>query len=273
MLIDWFTVIAQAVNFLILVWLMKRYLYQPILNALDAREKRIAAELADAAAKEAEATAEREEYKRKNEAFESQRAAMLNSATDEAAAERHRLFDQARKDADSLRDKQQESLRSEYQQLNEEFARRAQSEVFAIARKTLADLAGVSLEEHMTDMFVQRLRALNSEEKERLAAMFKSPFHPVLVRSAFELAPAQRTSIEGAVRETLASTATVRFEVVPNLIGGIELIMEGQKVAWSIADYLASLEKDVNELLKVQRRPDTRDNDLKSEAHGSPNEK
>jgi F-type H+-transporting ATPase subunit b len=55
MLIDWFTVVAQAVNFLILVWLMKRYLYQPILKALDAREQRIAAELADADAKKAEA--------------------------------------------------------------------------------------------------------------------------------------------------------------------------------------------------------------------------
>jgi hypothetical protein len=48
MLIDWFTVGAQIVNFLILVWLLKRFLYKPILDAIDAREKRIAAELADA---------------------------------------------------------------------------------------------------------------------------------------------------------------------------------------------------------------------------------
>ena len=51
MLIDWFTVGAQALNFLILVWLMKHFLYKPILNAIDAREKLIATELADAAAK------------------------------------------------------------------------------------------------------------------------------------------------------------------------------------------------------------------------------
>jgi F-type H+-transporting ATPase subunit b len=254
MLIDWFTVIAQAVNFLILVWLMKRFLYQPILNALDAREKRIAAELADADAKKAQALTEREEFKSKNDEFDRQRAAMLSKAADEAAAEHQRLFEQARKDADSLRAKQQESLRSEYQQLNEEFARRTQSEVFSIARKMLNDLAGESLEQRMTEVFVDRLRGLNSEEKGKLAAMFKSPFQPALVRSAFELAPAQRTSIEGAVKDTLSSTATIRFEVVPNLIGGIELIMEGQKVAWSIADYLVSLEKDVNELLKVQKK-------------------
>ena len=98
MLIDWFTVIAQAVNFLILVWLMKRFLYQPILKALDAREKRIAAELEDADAKEADAIAEREEFKRKNDEFDQQHAAMLNKATDEAAAERRRLFEEARKD-------------------------------------------------------------------------------------------------------------------------------------------------------------------------------
>ena len=55
MLIDWFTIGAQALNFIVLVWLLKRYLYKPILDAIDAREKRIATELADAAAKEAEA--------------------------------------------------------------------------------------------------------------------------------------------------------------------------------------------------------------------------
>jgi len=66
MLIDWFTIAAQALNFLILVWLMKRFLYKPILNAIDAREQRIARELADADAKKAEAQKEREVFKGKN---------------------------------------------------------------------------------------------------------------------------------------------------------------------------------------------------------------
>ena len=96
MLIDWFTVVAQVVNFLILVWLLKRFLYRPILNAIDAREKRIATELADADAKKAEAIKERDEFQHKNEEFDRQRAALLSQATDEAKAERQRLFDEAR---------------------------------------------------------------------------------------------------------------------------------------------------------------------------------
>ena len=65
MLLDWFTVGAQTLNFLVLVWLMKRVLYKPILDAIDAREKRIALALADAAAKKAEAQKERDEFQKK----------------------------------------------------------------------------------------------------------------------------------------------------------------------------------------------------------------
>jgi F-type H+-transporting ATPase subunit b len=72
MLIDWFTVGAQLLNFLVLAWLLKRFLYRPILDALDAREQRIAAELADADAKRAEADKARDEFQHKNEAFDRQ---------------------------------------------------------------------------------------------------------------------------------------------------------------------------------------------------------
>jgi F-type H+-transporting ATPase subunit b len=71
-LIDWYTVAAQALNFLILVWLLKRFLYQPVLDAIGAREQRIAMQLADAASKEAAATKEREQFESKNRELDSQ---------------------------------------------------------------------------------------------------------------------------------------------------------------------------------------------------------
>jgi F-type H+-transporting ATPase subunit b len=109
MLIDWFTVGAQALNFLILVWLLKHFLYKPVLNAIDAREKRIAGELADADAKKAEAQKERDEFNHKNEVFDQQRAALLSQAVDEVKTERQRLLDEARKAADVQSAKRQES--------------------------------------------------------------------------------------------------------------------------------------------------------------------
>jgi len=258
MLVDWFTVAAQVVNFVILVWLLKRFLYQPILHAIDAREQRIALSLADAAAKEAEARTERDAFRSKNEAFDQQRAARLSQAIDEAKAERQRLLDEARQAADVLRAKRHEALQREQQSLYDEIARRTRAEVFAIARKVLTDLAGTSLEERMSEVFADRLRALDDEARQGLARSLKTLTHPVRVRSAFELTSEQRAAIRTALNETLAADIQVRFDTAPDVISGIELTTDGQKVAWSIADYLASLENSVGELLEKRSEPETK---------------
>lgn len=250
MLIDWFTVGAQALNFIVLVWLLKRFLYKPILNAVDAREKRIVAELADADEKKAEAQKERDEFQHKNEVFDQQRAALLRKVTDEAKAERQRLLDDARKAADALSAKRGEALRSDANNLNQAIRRRTQQEVFAIARKALTDLAAASLEDRMCDVFTRRLRAMDGKAKEGLGAALKTASEPAFVRSAFDLPAVQRAAIQNALNETFSAEVHVRFETAPELVSGIELTTNGQKIAWSIADYLASLEKCVGELLK-----------------------
>ncbi len=257
MLIDWFTVGAQALNFLILVWLMKRFLYKPILNAIDAREKLIAAELGDAAAKKAEAQKDRDEFQHKNEEFDKERAALLSKATDEAKAERQRLMDEARKAADALSAKRQEALRSDTKNLNQAITRRAQDEVFSIARKALSDLATMSLEECMGEVFIRRLREMDGEAKAGFGEALKTASDPALVRSAFDLPAEQRAAIQNAINETFSADIHLRFEIAPDLINGIELTSNGQNVAWSIADYLTSLEKGVDELVKKKDKPES----------------
>ena len=252
MLIDWFTVGAQALNFLILVWLMKRYLYKPIRHAIDEREKRIAAELADADAKKAEAQKEHDEFQHKNAEFDQQRAALFTKATDEAQAERQRLLEEARKAAVALSSKRQETLRNEEQTLHQAIRHRTQQEVFAIARKTLEDLATTSLEERLGEVFTRRLREMDGKAKEGLRAALKTAADPAVVRSTFALPADQRSAIQNALNETFSDEVRIRFETAPNLISGIELTANGQKVAWSIADYLESLEKGVDEILKEQ---------------------
>ena len=92
MLIDWFTVIAQIINFLILMWLLKRFLYKPILQAVDARDKKIKAQLQEAEQKMQQATTERKTYEQKNAEFDQQRQAMLKTATDEVMGKRKALL-------------------------------------------------------------------------------------------------------------------------------------------------------------------------------------
>lgn len=250
MLIDWFTVAAQVLNFLILVWLMKRFLYKPVLDAIDAREQRIARELADAAAKQAEASEQRDAFRLRNEAFDQQRAALLVQATHEAASERQRLLDQARAAADALLASRQQKLLSEADNFNRAIQQRIRHEVFAITRKTLSELASASLEASATDEFIRRLGRLGEAEHGRLDRALAGASEAALLRSAFELPAAQRLAIQQALHELFASDLPLRFETADEVIGGIELSVNGQRVAWSIDAYLSALEDDVSRLLR-----------------------
>ena len=139
--------------------------------------------------------------------------------------------------------------------MNDEITRRTRDGVFAITRKTLSDLAGTTLEERMSEVFDLRLRNLDDKAKESLATLLKTSSDPAILRSAFELRSEQRALIQHALNETFSAEIQVRFETAPEVISGIELTANGQKLAWSIADYIAALEKSVGELLKEQPNP------------------
>jgi F-type H+-transporting ATPase subunit b len=243
MLIDWFTVAAQALNFLILVWLMKRFLYKPVLLAIDTREKKIAADIADATTKLAAAEKRDSLFRDKSEAFDQQRAGLLKKATDDAATEKQRLLDEARKAADALGVKHKAAQSAEERSLAQSIARRTSEEVFATARKALTALASASLEERIVEVFVERLRGMSGKAKDELGDAVKASSDPALLRSAFKLPASQRRSIEAALKEVFAVKIAVRYEVAPELVGGIDLSTGGRKIGWNIADYLSSLEK------------------------------
>ena len=130
--------------------------------------------------------------------------------------------------------------------------------MFAIARKALTDLATTSLEDRMGEVFMRRLHTMDGKARESIANALKTTSEPAVIRSAFDLPAAQRAAIQNALNETFSADVHVRFETAPDVISGIELIANGQKVAWSIADYLAALDKGVDELLKEKDKPETK---------------
>jgi F-type H+-transporting ATPase subunit b len=249
MLIDWFTVGAQALNFILLVWLMKRFLYQPVLDAIAAREKRIADQIADAAAKQTLAATERKTFEDKNVAFDQQRAGLLDKAKTDAQAEGRRLTDEARNAAALLATQRAQALATQAAHLQQLIAGRAAHEVFAVARKTLTDMATASLEERMVEVFTRRLCELPDAARRTLGDAVKAASEPALVRSHFELPAAQQESIRQAVNAALSADVPLRFDTAAEAVCGVELSAGGQKLAWTIADYLSDLEDDVAALL------------------------
>ena len=255
MLIDWFTVGAQAVNFILLVWLLKRFLYKPILNAIDAREKRIATELAAAGAREALARKAHDEFDEKNKQFDQDRDALMAKATLEIKAEHERLLDDARKAANDLLSEQRAAARNDATALMDQMMRLAAGEVFDVARRALSDLASMTLEERLGEIFTRRLREMKSDAKQLLDLALKASHSAAVVRSRFSLATQEKATIQNALNETFATDIRLTFETAPDGICGIELTVGGQKLSWSIAGYLAALEQKAQALIDAQIKP------------------
>jgi F-type H+-transporting ATPase subunit b len=246
MQINWFTVIAQLVNFIVLVWLMKRFLYAPILDAIDAREKKIKGQLADAKAQKVEAKKEQDEFSAKNADFDRQKKALMDTAIADTQAERQKLLDAARTDAETLRTNQAKALQEMQVNLQNDIAKKTQQAVFSITRKALADLASVSLENQSVAVFIERLSHLKPDEKQALLAAFQADKKPVQVQSVFALSASQQTEVKAELTKLIGSETDCTFTTDPALISGISLTANGFKLAWSVADYLTSLEKSIS---------------------------
>jgi len=248
--IDWFTVSAQIVNFLILVWLLNRFLYKPVLNAIDAREHRIAAELEEAAAIKSDAEHKRQTYQRKHAELEQKRAELLAEAVQQAETERQRLIDAARSEIASLSEQWRTALASQQQSLRQQMTRRIQQEVFAIARKALEDLATVDLQQQMINVFIQRLQTQSKELAKPFNALASGKSNKIIIRSPFELNKEQRLSIRQTIENIVQHDIDVHYQAEADLVCGIELMVDGFKIAWSIDDYLDRMESGLNELFQ-----------------------
>jgi F-type H+-transporting ATPase subunit b len=261
MLIDWFTVVAQIVNFLILVWLLKRFLYRPILDAIDARELLIANTLADAEKKQSQAEQKQALFSQKNNDFDLQHSALLESAIEQAEQEKQRLISQAREASETLRSEQQASLARDQKSLHIELGRKTQAEIFAISRQTLRDLADSDIEEQILKVFITRLSELDNDQKKVLSAAISTNSKAIRVRSAFALNGQQKQQLSDAISEQFSNSLKINFDTSPDVISGIELTISGQKLAWSMAHYIDELEKHLQQLVQESPGVDVHNNE------------
>jgi F-type H+-transporting ATPase subunit b len=257
MQINWFTVIAQVINFLVLVWLLKKFLYKPILKAVDDREKMIAAQVIDAKNLKVEAKKEQDEFVRKNADFDQQKKGLMEKAIAEASGQRQQLLDKAKDAANLLSSKLEAASRDKQKRENLEIAEKIQMQVFAITRKALTEIASESLEEQSVGTFIRRLNEAKEEEKKQFIEAFKSNANTILIRSAFDLPVKQQNDISNAIDTILATKATLQFKTVPGIISGIELTTNGYKMAWSFSEYLHSLEENISKAIKTEEQQES----------------
>lgn len=263
MQIDWFTFAAQVFNFLVLVVALKFLLYDRVTAAMRERSDSIRDRFDEADRARDDAEDLKAEYERRREDLDRRRHEILDRAREEARERRRELLEEARREVDERRERWLESLGEE----REDFLRRmrigAAGEIYRIARGAIGDLAGADLDGRVVDRFIERLRGIDDERRERLRETAGGD-GSMSVRTPFELSRDLRDRLETALREEIGG-AEVSFEREPGLLLGVELFCDGLKLSWSAGPRLDRLEERVTGILERAGGEAERDDDGETE--------
>ncbi len=236
MSIDWITVAAQVVNFLVLVWLLKRFLYRPILDGIDARENQIAKRMSEAARVREAAEIAEAEYRAETERLKAARDVTLEQARAEAATERDVLMSETRARLKREQATREAERAQEARRYTNRLHQDGASALISLSRKALSDLSGETLEERIVARAVTRLADMTGDLK---AAAGDSREAVVTTHEA--LADDLRRQIEAAVDDARPGT-TVRYATDPGQSPGLSLRLGGAQLGWTVDSYIDGLQ-------------------------------
>lgn len=244
MLIDWFTIIAQLINFLILIFLLHRFLYRPILKTIKSRQQEIERRWQEAEEEQEAATAATASYEQKKQKLAQKRQEIMARAQEQGEQEYQNLVKQARQEVEQKQADWEKAMAQQQEQFFENLQQKISEQVYEIARRALQELANVQVEQQAITTFTHRLENLDEQEREFLSNSLNKSDNELLIRSSFELSPESRNQIRDSLhRQQIYQGNNLRFTTTPDLICGIELQASDYKVAWNLQHYLQSLEQ------------------------------
>ncbi len=254
MLIDPFTIIAQVVNFAILVVALKYVLYDRIIDAMNAREAAIAGRLDEAEERERQADEARREHREQIDDLEHRRGQLLDEARSEADDRRNELLRTARRNIDEQRRRWHSALRRERDDIERELRTSTANAALAVSRRVLRDVADADLAHRALELALDRLDD-DGELRELIDANDGSA---LTVSTAFD-----GDSTRALVRDRLDAMGLtggeqVSFETDRTLLLGIEVTSPTASIQWSGRDYLDQLGTVVDDLLDDARADDGR---------------
>ena len=252
MQIDWLTVTAQILNFLVLIWLLKRFLYRRVLDALAHREQRIRNQFTQAEHREAEATRMTQHYETLRTQLEQVRTEQLAQARRDADDIREQLREKARSEVTAQRERWLADFDHEREQIIAQTRHQIARQVAQATRQALVDLADVELEQQAVRVLLRRLHALDDDERNELAALMGD--EPLTVSTSFDLSTALRDELTAAIRQLLNSES-IQFIRSDDDGFGLALSVGGRTLGWSVAEYLLDLERDLDQAMRSPHAP------------------
>jgi F-type H+-transporting ATPase subunit b len=247
MLVDWFIVVAQIVNFLILVALLRWFLYQPVLSVMERRKEGIKRQWQEARQLQQKAEDELEEHRRLRQRLEAEKEDRRRQALADVERERLGSIEQMRQDLQEQRRRWHADLERQQEAALERLRAQLLEQVQSVARRALTDLASVQLEERIVDCFLDRLDQLGADRRDALLSELERQRGSVRLCTGFGLNEERREDLRRRLASRLPPLAgqALAFEREPRLLCGIELRTPTQAIGWNLEEYLTALDRSL----------------------------
>lgn len=245
--LDPWTLGLQTANFLVLLWLLRRFLYRPVLAVIAARQAAADQRVADLAARDAALKARLAEVERREAAIVTDRDSLLAAARQAAADERQSLLTKAQADADAVRSEAQTAFERERAEAAASLGRDAARLAATMARRLCEEVADGPAQERMIDLMGQDIRALSPETARRIAERLTGGGVHVSVVSAAPIDEAGTRRLADLLGRTLGTPCAPIFRVDPALIAGVEVHFPFTILRRTWADSLRRIEDGLSD--------------------------
>lgn len=247
MQVNWFTFAAQIVNFLILLWLLKHFLYTPLLNVMKNREDEVQSRLEQARLKLEDAENKSSMYQEKMDELEMKKNEWLDEAKNESEFARKEYMQAAREEVDVIREKWIRSVESEKRLFFETLEQQSVQKILVIVEHILKDLSGSDLEKQTIQRFLDKL----SEKSNRntIHRGVTGEGEKIEIVSSFIIQAQDRSKIDQKVQSTFPGGRNIVYRTDSELGFGIEIRTDGWKLGWNAKSYLKDMRSDLDHFL------------------------
>lgn len=220
---DIWTLGLQAANFLVLVWLLHRFLYRPVLTVIAARQAAAKELTDDLKAEKQTAETLRQGLEKEHAAIAQERDAGLRAAHEAADAERKALLAKAHQEADDMKAEAQKAFERERAEAVQSMGRDAARLAVSVVGRLLRETPGAAVQDRMLDLVCEDVRSLPADAKRQIGERVAADDGSVKVVTATPLDERAAKRFGENLAKALGAPANPAFQVDPNLIAGVEV--------------------------------------------------
>lgn len=245
--LNWSTFLLEIINFLVLVWILKRFLYHPVISALEQRRKSIEEKLNEANNKHKQAIALEKQYKQRLEEWALEKQKLKESLQNEILTERTKKLDQLQTEITGEREKTAVAEQRKLAETLRQYQLIAHEQGARFATKILTSVANKELESRLFDLLIETFDSLNKEQKMTLMNACTTSVKTISVTSCYELSEPQQDKLKLKLSTLCKQNIHINYDQDSNLIAGLRIRIGASVLSLNLKDELKGFAELIHE--------------------------